>query len=181
MRALLFVALLAILSLSSPPALSQPTRSAAVQRLSVEVKETDHYRAVGVGYGAVSVDKTTSRSWRLLADDRAVNEVEFYRIAGDNATADRVARIDRRGKRMYWTGVAIVAGGLAAFLTSSQDWNGLLLEDENGNVSTQAAVGVGAILVGGFIGFKGDSIVDRKETSLQQAIRTADRYNPQRY
>ena len=173
MRALLSLALL--LALSSPLA-AQPTRAASEARLSVQIKEINHYRVVDGWYGPSKAYAGTSYDWRGLANGDRVSEVEFYRIAGNNELADRIARTKRSGRIMKWGGLATSSVGLVLFLAAQANPDN---PDAKPNVVV-GLTGVGLTLTGLVVSYAGISRADGNRTSVNEAIGAFERHR-QRY
>ena len=147
------------------PASAQPTR----RGLAVEVKRTDEYQTVGGIYGVASVYMGSTYDWRALYNGDRIGEAEFYRRAGNTQLANRVARTNRRGKRLFAVGTALALTGVAVWLTSPEPGT-ILTEMENGDQNVQGGIGAGVAFVGALIGIKGQTMYQGNQTSAQQAL-----------
>ena len=147
------------------PASAQPTR----RGLAVEVKRTDEYQTVGGIYGVANVYTGSTYDWRALYNGERIGEADFYRRAGNTRLANRVARTNRTGKRLFAAGTALALTGLAVWLTSPEP-GAILTEMENGEPNVQGGIGAGVTLVGALIGVKGQTMYQGNQTSAQQAL-----------
>ncbi len=91
---------------------------------SEKVGESDHYSSDGEYVGTTEQyrDKTVTKSsfhWRPKQGNTYISDEDFYRIAGDEAKAEKARRYRRNGKLMTVGGTLLFVGGTAAALAGA--------------------------------------------------------------
>ena len=166
---LLLAALVALPAAAQPTGLSAPQLDAyETSRLQIETVTNTRYRANWRPYGYDIQDVSTTR-WRGFVGTDRVSELDFYRHAGADALADRVAGKRRTGWIAIGLGAVATGVGVAIIAGAPEG-------DDNRFTDTQLT-GLGVSLAGVSTATVGVLLLNRNHTSLREAASAAERFN----
>ena len=164
----------------APATAAQPVRMSPEQtqryrahRLDVEVVETTTYRTTYDVDGARTYPSSRDVDWDGYIGTRRVSEATFYRHAGLDELADRIAGRHTRGSILKYSGIPVFLGGIALIAVGSQD------ADNDGERDREwlQYVGGGMTLVGVTMTRSGIKILAKQSTSPREAQEAAIRFN----
>lgn len=169
-----------VVAATSAPLLAQPVRLTADQaqlyrsyRLDVEVREYTTYRTEYTVLEARTYPTSVDVRWQGFIGTEPVSEVDFYRHAGREELADRIASRRARGRVFRYTGAAATIGGIVLTFLGFEDSDG---DDMPDNEWMQYAGG-GATIVGLVMLRSGTQLSRSQYTSPRQAQEAAIQFN----
>lgn len=172
--------LILLASFAVPAGLAQPVQLTAEQaqmyrayRLDLEVREYTTYRTEYTVLEARTYPTSVDVRWQGFVGTEPVSEADFYRHAGQDELADRIAGRRTRGKVFLYTGAVAVIGGAVMTLVGFEDAD----DDDVPDREWLQYVGGGTTLIGLVLTRSGAQMARSQYTSPRQAQEAAIRFN----